>query len=164
MATKSTAELTLVGQAAPDFTLQSNSDRAIQLSSFRDNQNVLLFFMRTFTCAHCTYYARQLVNHYAEIKAQNTEVLVLGIGESREAQALARRLNIPFPVLNDPDGTIYEQFGLNRVLFSMVQPASTFVIDMRGLILYSHRASNPLEWLKMSTLTDMLAVLNRPTA
>ena len=153
-------ELTAVGQPAPDFTLRSHTDQPVQLSSFQGKQNVVLFFMRTFTCAHCTYYVRQLVSHYAEIKARDAEVLVLGLGDTREAQGLVRRLNVPFPVLNDPDGSTYERFTLNRVLMSLVQPAATYVIDRQGMIRFSHRATNPLEWLRMGNLTDTLAALN----
>src|SRR5579864_8195666 len=100
-------ELTAVGQPAPDFTLRSHTDQPIQLSSYQGKQNVVLFFMRTFTCAHCTYYVRQLAAHYPEIKARGSEVLVLGIGDLRDAQGLVRRLNVPFSVLHDPDGTAY---------------------------------------------------------
>ncbi|MHB8626352.1 MAG: peroxiredoxin family protein [Aggregatilineales bacterium] len=158
------ANLIVAGQPAPDFTLRSHTDQPVQLSSFQGKQNVVLFFMRTFTCAHCTYYVRQLAAHYADIKAQDAEVLILGIGDTREAQGLVRRLNTPFPVLNDPDGVTYEHFTLNRVLLSLVQPAATFVIDRQGMIRYSHRSTNPLEWLKISALTDTLAALNITTA
>ena len=159
MATPATAEPMSVGQPAPDFTLQSNIGHAIRLSAFRENQNVLLYFMRSFTCAHCTYYVRQLVKHYAEIKTHNTEVLVVGIGETREAQGLARRLSIPFPVLNDPEGVVYEQFTLNRVLLSLLQQSAAFVIDQAGMIRFSHRATNPFEWLQIATLNNTLAAL-----
>lgn len=42
-------ELVQVGSVAPDFSLESSTDTLVSLSSYRDRQNVVLYFMREFT-------------------------------------------------------------------------------------------------------------------
>lgn len=43
------AELIAVALPAPDFTLSSANGEEVSLSDYRDEKNVILFFMREFT-------------------------------------------------------------------------------------------------------------------
>ena len=38
-----------VGSVAPDFNLDSSTGMPVRLSSYRDRQNVVLYFVREFT-------------------------------------------------------------------------------------------------------------------
>ena len=42
-------EVVQVGSMAPDFSLESSTGTLVSLSSYRDRQNVVLYFMREFT-------------------------------------------------------------------------------------------------------------------
>ena len=72
------AELISVGLPAPDFTLSSATDEKITLSDYRDNKNIVLYFMREFTWMQCRSYSVQLARSYETLQEQDTEVLVIG--------------------------------------------------------------------------------------
>lgn len=91
----------------------------------------------------------QLGRLYSEFQAADTEVLVI-LGESLEmARSYAGLLHLPFPVLSDPERTIYHQFGLEKGIFGLQRTAS-ILIDAEGIIRYIRRTTDPNPWLKES--------------
>jgi|SRR5579859_4751852 len=107
----------------------------------------------------CGYYVRQLVAHYPEIQASNTQVLVVGPGEAATAQWLARQQKAPFPVLYDSDGKVYDEYALHRIFLSMIQQSAAFIIDRQGIIRYAHKTNNALDWLRPNAFDSLLAAL-----
>jgi peroxiredoxin len=80
---------------------------------------------------------------YKELQAQDTEVLVIGGGQRRSAAMLKKLLRLPFPVLADPDRSIYRLYDLEKVLF-VIQRSGTFLVDRQGIVRYVHQATDPL--------------------
>jgi peroxiredoxin len=76
-----------------------------------------------------------------ELKSLDTDVLVIGGGSAAAATKLGRSLKVPFPVLADPDRTVFGSFGLDKRLF--IQRSATVLIDKNGTIRYILRATNP---------------------
>ena len=76
-----------------------------------------------------------------ELKSRDTDVLVIGGGNTAAATKLGRALKLPFPVLADPDRAVFESFGLDKRLF--IQRSATVLIDKKGTIRYVLRATNP---------------------
>ncbi len=94
----------------------------------------------------CRSHAAQLGRAYAQLKAAHIEVLVI-LGDSLEkAQNYAATLHLPFPVLSDPERTVYHRYGLEKALIFMQRTAS-LVVDPSGVVRYLKRATNPMEWL-----------------
>src|SRR5688572_928493 len=104
-----------VGQAAPDFTLISNTGAQVTLSGLR-GKKVVLFFVRTPTCWQCREHVDQLVRQYEQFRAKNTEILVILHADVITAKKYADDLRAPFPILADPGHQIYEKYGLNKIL------------------------------------------------
>ena len=90
-----------VGSMAPDFTL-AGSNGQISLSDYCGKQNVVLYFMREFSCSFCQKHVAQLKQLYSILQAHHAEVLVIGGGSRAEAEQLATQLQVPFPVLHYP--------------------------------------------------------------
>src|SRR6266700_4223831 len=88
-----------VGSMAPDFTL-AGSNGQISLSDYCGKQNVVLYFLRAFSCSFCQKHVAQLKQLYSTLQSHHVEVLVIG-GSRAEAEHLATRLQVPFPVLAD---------------------------------------------------------------
>src|SRR5258708_3897920 len=84
-----------VGSMAPDFTL-TGSNGQISLSDYVGKQNVVLYFIREFSCSFCQKHVPQLKQLYSTLQAHHAEVLAIG-GESRaEAERLAAKSAVPF--------------------------------------------------------------------
>jgi peroxiredoxin len=79
---------------------------------------------------------------YEQLRTQETEVLILGGGSRKAAERLSARFNLPFPVLVDPDRSVYRRYGLDKVLIAL-QRSGTFLIDKQGIVRYIHQVTNP---------------------
>src|SRR6266567_8644939 len=99
-------------------------------------QNVVLYFMREFSCAFCQKHVAQLKQLYSTLQAHHAEVLVIGGGSRAEAEQLATHLHVPFPVLADADRGVYHRYGLEKVL--SLQRSGIIVVDRQGRVSYSH--------------------------
>jgi peroxiredoxin len=97
----------------------------------------------------CRSHAAQLGRLYKEFQAANCEILLI-LGEPVEkAIAYAESLHLPFPVLADPERSIYHQYGLDKALI-FIQRTASVVIDQDGSIRYVKSATNPMVWLQES--------------
>jgi peroxiredoxin len=86
---------------------------------------------------------------YQDFQAANCEILVI-LGEPIEkARGYAEILHLPFPVLADPQRSVYHRYGLEKV-FPFIQRTASVVIDRAGIIRYLKIATNPMTWLAES--------------
>ena len=80
---------------------------------------------------------------YEQLRARDTEVLIIGGGSRKGAKRLSARHKLPFPVLvSDPDRAVYRRYGLDKVLIAL-QRSGTFLIDKQGIVRYIHQVTNP---------------------
>ena len=142
-----------VGSLAPDFTLAGSRDQ-ISLSDYRGKQNVVLYFMREFSCALCQKHVAQLKQLYSALQSYNAEVLVIGGGSRAEAEQLAAKLQVPFPVLADTDREVYHRYGLEKVM--SLQRSGAIVVDRQGRVNYSHPTTLPIAGLDRAALMSAL--------
>lgn len=96
----------------------------------------------------CRAHVSQLGKLYDQFKAAGAEVIVI-LGDSLErAQAYAKLLNLPFPVLADPDRQVYQQYELEKQFF--LQRTASIVVDRNSIVRYIKRTTLPNVWLKES--------------
>ncbi len=112
----------------------------------------------------CRAHVAQLGRLYNDFAAAGAEVLVI-LGDTAErARQYADSLNVPFPVLSDPERALYHRYGLDKTM-GVIQRTASIVVDRHGLIRYMRRATNPMVWLQDSReLLDFVATLNREEA
>lgn len=127
-----------VGQAAPDFTLQANSNRTISLQDFRGQYVVLYFYPKDMTPG-CTTEACDFRDYHPEFARLNTVVLGISPDDVKSHDKFAAKHELPFPLLADPDHQVAEAYGV-WVLKKMYGreymgiERSTFLIDPEGTI------------------------------
>ncbi len=97
----------------------------------------------------CRSHAAQLGRLYEDLKANNTEILLI-LGDSVDkARRYAESLHLPFPVLADPTRSVYHQYGLEKVI-SLIQRTASIVVDCNGIIQYIKTTTSPMIWLQES--------------
>jgi thioredoxin-dependent peroxiredoxin len=127
-----------VGQAAPDFTLQANSNRTISLQDFRGQYVVLYFYPKDMTPG-CTTEACDFRDYHPEFAKLNTVVLGISPDDVKSHDKFAAKHELPFPLLADPDHQVADAYGV-WVLKKMYGreymgiERSTFLIDPEGTI------------------------------
>ncbi|GHO80631.1 peroxiredoxin [Ktedonobacter sp. SOSP1-85] len=133
-----------IGAAAPDFTLEATTG-SVHLADFRNKENVVLFFIREYSCPQCQRHASNLSKIADELKALDTEVLIIGSGTPADAANYARKLRLRIPVLADAQRSVYHQYGLRKGMLAVlyVQRSATVLIDKTGIVRYIEHSTNP---------------------
>lgn len=109
----------------------------------------------------CRGHAVQLGRMYEQLQAQDVEVLVIGGGSREDAERLSRMFKLPFPVLADPDRSVYGSYGLNKALL-FIQRSGTFLIDRPGIVRYIHQVTNPQASVDKAELLREVKKLQTP--
>ena len=99
-----------VGDQAPDFTLPSLNGKEISLSSYHDKTAVLWF---TNLCSGCQSVLPVIESIDSAYSAWGVSVLAVSLlgDDTTTVRTIARKYDIPFPLLIDPKASIYEKYG-----------------------------------------------------
>lgn len=127
-----------VGSQAPDFTLSTDAEERLTLSSMQGKKVVLYFYPKADTPG-CTREACSFRDDFPRIQAANT--VVLGVSPDKPA-ALAKfktKFALPFTLLSDAEHAVAEQYGVwtlkrNYGKEYMGIERTTFVIGTDGRI------------------------------
>ncbi len=98
----------------------------------------------------CRYHVGQLGRLYPQFQSAGTEILVILGARTDQAKSYAESLHAPFPVLADPDRSVYKLFGLEKAML-VIQRTASIIVDRKGIIRYIKRVTNPMTWLQEST-------------
>lgn len=127
-----------IGMKAPDFTLSDKDGNAVSLSDFLGKKVVLYFYPKDNTPG-CSRQACAFAAAYEGFRARN--VAVIGISKDSVAshQKFARKYNLPFVLLSDPERQAIEAYGVwqEKKLYGKVSMGvvrTTFLIDELGYI------------------------------
>ena len=97
----------------------------------------------------CRAHVSQLGKLYEQFKEAGAEVIVI-LGDTLErAQEYVKILNLPFPVLSDPQREVYQLYELEKY-FLLIQRTASIVIDRSGRVKYLKRTTLPNVWLQES--------------
>jgi peroxiredoxin len=147
---------------APDFVLVSATGERVKLSDYRNTHNVVLFFLRAFSCMQCRLFARRLVESNTEISARFGRIIIIGPGTKAEAEKLAKAIDPEnqITILHDGTGEIYDKYKLNKVLFSSVQKSAVLVIDKAGVIRHAVQTANANRWITEAAVSNVIKELD----
>jgi len=126
------------GKMAPDFTLATDSNTKVKLSSLRGGPVVVYFYPRDDTPG-CTKQACAFRDQKAALKKAGATVLGVSPDDVASHAKFRDKFDLNFPLLADPGHKIAEKYGAWREknLYgkkSMGIQRSTFLIDSEGRI------------------------------
>ena len=99
------------GDPAPDFTLRSDSDEEVTLSSLRGRPVVLYFYPKDDTPG-CTTQAQGIRDAYADFEAAGAVVLGISPDDVKRHGKFKQKYDLPFTLLADPDHEVAERYGV----------------------------------------------------
>lgn len=135
------------GQAAPDFTLASDSGEEVTLSRLSGRWVVLYFYPKDDTPG-CTREACGFRDRSAALAERGAVVLGVSPDDVDSHRRFRDQYSLDFPLLADPDHRVAEAFGAwrERTLygrrFTGIQ-RSTFLIDPQGVVRRVWRRVSP---------------------
>lgn len=128
----------MVGDKAPNFTLQDKNGEMVSLNNFLGKKIVLYFYPKDNTPG-CTRQACAFAGLYREFEKRG--VVVIGISKDSVASHVkfAEKYNLPFILLSDPQREAIEPYGVwqekkmaGKTGMGVVR--TTFIIDENGNI------------------------------
>ncbi|MFC4336134.1 thioredoxin-dependent thiol peroxidase [Salininema proteolyticum] len=136
------------GDAAPDFTLPTDTGEELSLSSLRGHKVILFAYPKAMTPG-CTKEACDFRDSFKGLKDAGYVVLGISPDTPDKLTKFIERDGLTFPLLSDPDKTVLESYGAfgekknyGKLVKGVIR--STFVIDADGKIehaLYNVRAT-----------------------
>lgn len=128
----------LDGQPAPDFNLPGSDGAMHALKDYRGKTVVLYFYPKDNTPG-CTKEACGFRDHHAELQAKG--IVILGVSKDATAshQGFAKKHNLPFVLLSDPDTSVMSAYGAwgEKLMYGkpvMGTIRSTVIIGPDGII------------------------------
>jgi len=129
-----------LNEAAPEFTLPTNTGEGkVSLSDYRGKWVVLYFYPQDFTSG-CTLEARRFQQDLPKYLAKNAQILGVSADSVDSHAQFCDSEALKFPLLADTDGKVSKTYGSWLGFFSM---RHTFIIDPQGIIREEFTGVNP---------------------
>ena len=125
----------ITGSKAPGFSLPDGKGSAVSLSDTLPGKGVLLAFIHDVWCPQCMQGVMSLSRTYWFIRRLEITLLVVA-GQSEESLSTylaTQNPNLPFSILADEDGHVFEMYDLAEEI-DLHLARATFYIDQNGII------------------------------
>ncbi|MCK4834446.1 MAG: peroxiredoxin [Gammaproteobacteria bacterium] len=127
-------------QTAPAFSTPNQHDEIINLSDFRGNKNIVLYFYPKDDTTGCTIEANQFTELASEFARLDTVVLGVSKDSCDSHQAFIDKFGLKVDLLADTSGELCDAYGVwqekeKNGVKKMGIVRSTFVIDKDGVLL-----------------------------
>ncbi|MFJ8493604.1 peroxiredoxin [Streptomyces sp. NPDC094038] len=124
-----------VGDKAPDFELKDNHGRAVKLSDFRGEKNVVVLFYPFAFTGVCTGELCELRDNLPKFEDRDTQLLAVSNDSVHTLRVFAEQEGLEYPLLSDfwPHGETSRAYGV----FDEAKGCAvrgTFVIDKEGVV------------------------------
>lgn len=178
------------GDMAPDFLVEDIAGSTVKLSQLR-NRPVLLSFYRFASCPFCNLRIAQLMNNYEQYEGRLTIIAVFE-SSNEHLREYINNNQLPFPVIADPEGELYQRFGVTTSFLGfmmgmlrlgtlmramghknvsinphgspMTRIPADFLIDPHGQIVEAYYGSDISDHLPLRKIDDYLDGLTFPSA
>ena len=125
----------VIGQPAPDFTLNNQYGESIELSAFKGKKNVVIVFYPFAFSGTCTGELCALRDDLSSFQNESAELLAISCDHMYSQKAYAAQESYTFPVLSDfwPHGATARAYGI----FDEERGCAirgTFIIDKEGIL------------------------------
>lgn len=107
------------GDPAPHITTYSVSGKEVVVGDENEGM-IFLAFMRYVSCPVCNYRFHELVQQYKNLQNAGYELIVVYQSEQDQLRAYLANVEVPFPVIGDPERKLYKKYGLQRSTWKMM--------------------------------------------
>ncbi|MFB6119436.1 peroxiredoxin family protein [Halosegnis sp.] len=139
--------MTLEGDSAPDFTIDSTSGGEVTLSETLEEGPSVVFVNRGSWCSFC---AEQLQT-FSQVSYDlwfndRVDILPVVTDDIGALTEMRDRFDLDIQLLADPEGAVAEQYsGTEQTSHGLTGVAATYVIDEDGVVRYEQIADHPAD-------------------
>ncbi|MGY8763193.1 MAG: peroxiredoxin family protein [Fidelibacterota bacterium] len=117
------------GEQAPNFDRMDYANQTQSIEKYR-GKKLLISFFRYASCPLCNLQVHKLINHYTSWKNMNFEILAIFESTPESIKEYVGQQDAPFPIIPDPDLTLYKLFKLESNWLKFVPAAIPFLISI----------------------------------
>jgi peroxiredoxin Q/BCP len=122
-----------VGDAAPDFSLPSQTGETITLSQFKGQKPVVLYFYPKDDTPGCTAESCSFRDSYEAFTDVGAEVIGISSDSPESHQKFATKYRLPFILVSDRAAQVRKAYGVPATL-GLLPGRVTYVIDREGIV------------------------------
>jgi peroxiredoxin Q/BCP len=127
-----------VGDMAPAFSLKDQDGKTFTLADHIGKDILVVYFYPKDESMVCTKEACAFRDSFDAFTKAGAKVIGINGGTVASHKEFQEHYKLPFTLLSDPGNVVYNQFGVKGKLFFTGR--ETFVIDLKGKIVYQHEA------------------------
>lgn len=144
-------DMLAIGSVAPDFTLQSQDNDTVTLSSFKGKQYVALIFYPGDETPVCTQQLCEIRDDYSKFEKRGVVVFGVNPGSEKSHQKFVQKHSFQFKLLIDEKGNVAKSFNAKGALMNQ---RTVYVIDKDGKIIFAQRGKPPVDKILSSIPGD----------
>ncbi|MFZ0580483.1 MAG: peroxiredoxin [Candidatus Acidiferrales bacterium] len=132
-----------VGTAAPDFTLNSQEGKPVNLHDYRGKWVVLYFYPKDFTSG-CTEEAHNFQRDLTQYEQKNAVILGVSVDSTENHQKFCTKEGLNFKLLADTDHKVSAEYGsIMNLAVKKLSARHTFLLNPEGVIVKEYMDVDP---------------------
>lgn len=152
-----------LGEKAPGFSLISSDKTEVQLSDYKGQNVLLLFFPFAFT-GMCTKEMCQAQDDLAYYQGVNAQVIGISVDSPHTLNKFKELNHLAFTLLSDFNKTASKAYDclleVNSIGLKGVAKRSAFIVDREGILRYMEILENPGNLPNFDAINQTLKSLN----
>jgi peroxiredoxin Q/BCP len=127
-----------IGDTVPSFTLTDQDGKSFNIADHIGKKVLVIYFYPKDESMVCTKEACAFRDSFDAFTKAGAIVIGINGGSVASHKEFQQHYKLPFTLLSDPGNKVYDRFGVKNKLF--MSGRETFVIDLKGKVVYSHEA------------------------
>ena len=127
-----------VGDTVPSFMLTDQDGKSFNIADHIGKKVLVIYFYPKDESMVCTKEACAFRDSFDAFTKAGAMVIGINGGSVASHKEFQQHYKLPFTLLSDPGNKVYDRFGVKNKLF--MSGRETFVIDLKGKVVYSHEA------------------------
>jgi len=127
-----------VGDKIPSFSLKDQHGQDLNIDDFVGTTAMVIYFYPKDDTPGCTKEACSFRDSYEEFTDRNIKVIGISADDVKSHLDFARKYNLPFSLLSDPDNKVRKLFGVKSSFLGLIPGRVTYVVNKKGVIIFMY--------------------------
>jgi peroxiredoxin Q/BCP len=137
-----------IGDTIPEFQLTDQNGEVFDIKSVKGKHNLVIYFYPKNFTPGCTKEACSFRDSFEDFKELGAVVIGISADSKKSHERFAKKHQLPFTLLSDSKGVVKRKFGVKNNLLGLIPGRETFVVDKKGIIIFTFNSMNAERHIK----------------